>query len=321
MPLSQIAGPCKRHGGRIGDRVAASYDGGMSQSWKITVLAPRPVVESALLAHEEAFDWDPDIVLAGSEIAEERPEDWQLEAWLPRRPTRGDESAVAALFGTDAPTFTVEQLPETDWVTQSQHLVEPIRAGRFHVRTLDYPPCEEPGVRDFVIPASQAFGTGQHETTAGCLRAIDALARTGTVRNPLDVGTGSGILAMAMAKAWPCRVLASDIDPDAVKVAAANTRDNGVGGRIDVVTAIGLHHPVIRERGPYDLITANILARPLVQLAGDLVAALEPGGTLVLSGFLRQQEAGVFGAYRARGMRLLRRFPVGEWVTLVLRKT
>ncbi|MGE0668234.1 MAG: 50S ribosomal protein L11 methyltransferase [Sphingomonadales bacterium] len=221
--------------------------------------------------------------------------------------------------GADGVKVQVTELEQVDWVAESLKHHRPVSAGRFHVYGSHHP---KPALDRYaiLIDAGMAFGTGQHETTAGCLRAIDALARTGAVRNPLDVGSGSGILAMAMAKAWPCRVLASDIDPEAVTVAIANARDNGVGGRMDVVTAVGLHHPAIRERGPYDLITANILAKPLVQLAGDLTGALQPGGTLVLSGFLRQQEAGVFGAYRARGMRLLRRFPVGEWVTLVLGK-
>jgi ribosomal protein L11 methyltransferase len=228
-------------------------------------------------------------------------------------------SKVLSEHGEDTVKVHVKELEPVDWVAESLKHHQPVSAGRFYVYGSHHP---KPALDRYaiLIDAGMAFGTGQHETTAGCLRAIDALARTGTVRNPLDVGSGSGILAMAMAKAWPCRVLASDIDPEAVKVAIDNARDNGVGGRMDVVTAVGLHHPAIRERGPYDLITANILAKPLVQLAGDLTDVLEPGGTLVLSGFLRHQEAGVFGAYRARGMRLLRRFPVGEWVTLVLGK-
>lgn len=327
MPLSQIAGPCKRHGGRIGDRVAASYDGGMSQSWKITVLAPRPVVESALLAHEEAFDWDPDIVLAGSEIAEERPEDWQLEAWLPRRPTRGDESAVAALFGIDAPTFTVEQLPETDWVTQSQHLVEPIRAGCFHVRTLDYPPCDEPGLRDFVIPASQAFGTGQHETTAGCLAMLTHMKREGVVvRNLADIGTGTGLLAFAALDLWPrALATASDIDAVCVDVVQDNARQNGFAlgaraGELTMVVAAGMDHPLLAARGPYDLLVANILAGPLVELAGDFAQAVRPGASLVLAGLLETQEPRVRSAYRRAGFRLAARLVKGDWSILWLRR-
>ena len=107
----------------------------MTQSWKLTAYAPRPVIEAALIAHEDAFDWDPEIVLSGSEIAEDQPEDWRIEAWLPRKPTRADKAAVAALFAAAPPPFEVEQLPEVDWVTQSQLGVEPIRAGCFHIHT------------------------------------------------------------------------------------------------------------------------------------------------------------------------------------------
>jgi ribosomal protein L11 methyltransferase len=289
--------------------------------WQVHVEVPKsavPCVEAIFetLGHDER----PPVVMS-FEITDDRR--WGVDvvvdepisgAMLGRRVNK----ALAEL-GHDAVTVDVTELEPVDWVAESLKHHQPVSAGRFYVHGSHHP---KPALSRYaiLIDAGMAFGTGQHETTAGCLRAIDRLARTARIRNPLDVGSGSGILAMAMAKAWPCRVLASDIDPEAVKVAAANARDNGVGGRIDVVTAVGMHHPAIRERGPYDLITANILARPLVQLAGDLTRALEPGGVLVLSGFLRHQEAGVLAAYRHRGMRLLRRFPVGEWVTLVLGK-
>jgi len=327
MPLSQIAGPCKRHGGRIGDRLAASYEVGMSESWKITVLAPRPIVEGALLAHEEAFDWDPEIVLAGSEIAEDRPDDWQLEAWLPRRPSAGDEAAVTALFGGKAPPFTVEQLPEADWVTQSQQLVEPIRAGRFHIRTLDFPPSEDPGLRDFVIPASQAFGTGQHETTAGCLAMLTHMKRQGVVvRNLADIGTGTGLLAFAALDLWPgAKATASDIDAVCVKVVRENAEQNGFRfgarqGELTMVVADGMAHPLLQVRGPYDLLIANILAGPLVELAPDFSEAVSPGGSLLLAGLLEKQEARVRAAYRHAGFRLAARLVKGDWSILWLRR-
>lgn len=153
-------------------------------SWKVTVFAPRDVVQAALIAHEDAWDWDHDIVIAGSEIAEDRPEDWQLEAWLDRKPTKADQNAIADLFEGTPPKLNIEKLPETDWVTLSQQGVEPIREGVFHVHTPEYAPLDERGVRDFVIPASQAFGTGQHATTAGCLAMLSHMKRQGvTVRN------------------------------------------------------------------------------------------------------------------------------------------
>ncbi|MFN5903822.1 MAG: 50S ribosomal protein L11 methyltransferase, partial [Novosphingobium sp.] len=150
-------------------------------SWKLTALAPRPVIEAALLAHEDAWDWDPDIVISGSEIAEDKPDDWQLEAWLPRKPSRADKAAVLALFPGTPPRLEAEQLPETDWLTASQQGLEPIRAGVFHVHTPEHAPLAAPGLRDFCIPASQAFGTGQHATTAGCLAMLTHMKRQGVV--------------------------------------------------------------------------------------------------------------------------------------------
>ena len=148
-------------------------------SWKLTALAPRGVIEGALLAHEDAIDWDADIVISGSEIAEDRPDDWQLEAWLPRKPRKADKAALAALFADAPPSFTEEKLPDTDWLTHSQQGLEPIRAGRFHVHTPEHSQLDEAGVRDFCIPASQAFGTGQHATTAGCLTMLSAMKARG----------------------------------------------------------------------------------------------------------------------------------------------
>ena len=141
----------------------------MSASWKLSVEVAKPVAEAALAAQELAPDWDADIVLTACEIDEQHPDDWLFEAWLPRKPKAADRRAVAALFEDGAPDLVAEQVPETDWVTESQQRVPPIRAGRFHVHTPDYPP--DPDAVDLVIPASQAFGTGQHATTAGCLEA------------------------------------------------------------------------------------------------------------------------------------------------------
>ncbi|MET0589199.1 MAG: 50S ribosomal protein L11 methyltransferase, partial [Novosphingobium sp.] len=199
-------------------------------TWKVTALAPRPVIEAALLAHEDAFDWDAEIVLSGSEIAEDMPDDWRLEAWLPRKPSRDDKAAITALFAAGAPKFTIEELPETDWVTESQQGLEPIRAGRFYVRTPDHPGSKEPGARNFIIPASRAFGTGQHATTAGCLSMLTEMKRTGIiVRNCADIGTGTGLLAFAALDLWPrALATASDIDSVCVGVVEENAALNGI---------------------------------------------------------------------------------------------
>ena len=296
-------------------------------SWKIIAFAPRPVIEAALVAHEDVFDWDPEIVISGSEVAEDRPDDWQLEAWLPRRPTKADRSAIQRLFDGAVPDFTVEQLPETDWLTLSQQGVEPIRAGAFHVRTPEHPAIGEPGLRDFVIPASQAFGTGQHATTSGCLTMLTAMKRRGViVRNCADIGTGTGLLAFAALDLWP-RALstASDIDHVCAGVvidnAAANAVPLGAGpGQLTMLIADGMEHPLIEARGPYDLVIANILAGPLIGLAPDFSRHLLPGGHLVLAGLLETQEPQVRAACRRAGLRLAARLVRGDWSILWLRK-
>lgn len=299
----------------------------MSQSWKITALAPRAEIEGALLAHEDAFDWDPNLVISGSEIAEDKADDWQLEAWLPRKPTNQDRAAIAALFTGTPPRFKQERLPHTDWLTQSQQGLAPIRAGRFYVHTPEHPPLSEPGLRDYVIPASQAFGTGQHATTAGCLEMLGAMKARGlVVRNCADIGTGTGLLAFAALHLWPhALATASDIDAVCLDVVDENARRNGIAqgarpGALTMLVADGMEHPLLAARGPYDLIIANILAGPLIDLAPGFGKALVPGGSLLLAGLLETQEAGVRRACRRAGLRIADRLVNGDWSILWLRK-
>ena len=299
----------------------------MSVSWKITALAPRPIIEAALIAHEDAFDWDHEIVISGSEIAEDRPEDWRLEAWVPRKPNRNDKAALAALFAAAPPPFQIELLPETDWLTLSQDNVKPIRAGRYHIHTPEYPALVEPGVTDFVIPASQAFGTGQHATTAGCLTMLTTMRKRGVVtRNLADIGTGTGLLAFAALDLWPrALATASDIDRVCAGVVEDNAALNGIKlgarpGELVMVIADGMDDPLLRARGPYDLVIANILAGPLITLAPEFSAHLVPGGHLLLAGLLQTQEAQVRAACRRAGLRLAARLVNGDWSILWLRK-
>ena len=296
-------------------------------SWKITAFAPRPVIEGALLAHEDVADWDWSIVLSGSEIAEDKPEDWQLEAWMDRKPSAADKAVIAALFAGTAPRLHVEKLPDVDWLTTSQQGLEPIRAGRFHVHTPEHPALTEAGVRDFCIPASQAFGTGQHATTAGCLAMLTHMKAQGLVlRNIADIGTGTGLLAFAALHLWPrALATASDIDAVCTGVVEDNARANHVpmgarGGELTMLIADGMDHPLLAARGPYDLVIANILAGPLISLAPDFARALVPGGHLLLAGLLETQEADVRAACRRAGMRLAARLVNGDWSILWLRK-
>lgn len=298
-----------------------------AESWKISAFAPKPVVQRALLAHEDALDWDPEVVLSGREVDEAHPDDWVLEAWLSRSPGEAELTMVGVLFDHDTPKILIEQLPDEDWLVLSQQGVDPIRAGRFYVRTPDHGPSDEAGLTDLIIPASQAFGTGQHETTAGCLTMLDAMKKSGAViRNLADIGTGTGLLAFAALDLWP-RALATASDIDAV--CAGAVEDNAAmnrftlgarPGELTMVIADGMADPLLQARGPYDLLIANILAGPLVELAPDFGTAVLPGGNLLLAGLLETQESRVRRAYRKAGFRLAARLVNGDWSILWLRK-
>jgi ribosomal protein L11 methyltransferase len=301
------------------------------ENWKITVYGPKSYIEAALIAHEDAPDWDIEIVLSGFEVAKDQPEDWKLEAFLPRKPDRADKAAIVALFAagntTSKPEMEIERLPDIDWITQSQLGLEPIRAGRFCVHTPDYAPDPSPNVVNFSIPASRAFGTGHHETTAGCLAMLDHMRGQGVIaRNVADIGTGTGLLAFAALKLWPrAFATASDIDDACVGVVRDNTDSNGFtlgarAGELTMVVADGMDDPVLQARGPYDLLIANILAGPLISLAPDFARALVPGGHLLLAGLLETQEEAVRTSCRRAGMRLARRMVSGDWSILWLRK-
>lgn len=295
-------------------------------TWKLSLHAPKPVVQAALLAHDLIDDWDFELVIAGREEAENRPDDWVLEGWCPRKPGKTEKAALTALFAGRTPKLTVEELPPQDWVTLSQHNVAPIRAGRFHVHTPDYP--ADPDAIDFVIPASQAFGTGQHRTTAGCLEMLGAIKASGaTARNIADIGTGTGLLGFAALALWPrAAVTLTDIDAVCVGVVEENARLNGIAmgpgpGAAVMVVADGMDDPLVQMRGPYDLLIANILAGPLTQLAPDFARAVAPGGSLLLAGLLAgEQEAAVARAMRLAGFRMAARLQRGDWAILRLRR-
>jgi ribosomal protein L11 methyltransferase len=212
-------------------------------------------------------------------------------------------------------------------VTLSQQGLEPIRAGRFFVHTPAHRGRAPRGAIAFEIDAGRAFGTGQHETTSGCLAALDRLKRQGaSFAEVADIGTGTGLLAFAALRLWPAaRAIATDIDPVAIEVTAENAAINAVKlgrarGQLELAVAAGLDHARLKARAPYDLIVANILAGPLVELAPSLSGALAPGGRLVLAGLLDRQAEAVAAAYRREGLMLAEKVARGEWPTLVMRK-
>ncbi len=242
---------------------------------------------------------------------------WQVEATFAVPPNWELLAAIAQETLGRPLAFRIEDLPDRDWVAESLKGLDPVRAGRFFVHGSHDRENVPPGAIAIEIEAGRAFGTGHHGTTKGCLSAIDNLLKKRRFSAPLDLGTGSGVLAIALAKALKVAVLASDIDPLAVEIARANAAANGVGTLIDTVTAAGLAHRRFAGGRRHDLIVANILARPLAELAGEIAARLKPGGVVVVSGLLVAQEAFVAAAYRNRGLALKARHRRGEWSTLV----
>lgn len=250
---------------------------------------------------------------------------WSLEFYTDGIPPMGELAPrladAAQEAGIAAPDPIVEPLPEIDWVTENQKSFQPIRAGRFFVHQQFHTDPVPVGMIPLVVNAGTAFGTGTHATTWGCLVMIDRLIRGGfRADHALDLGCGTAILAMALQKAHVARrIVGSDIDPEAVRVAKANAKINGCPPpQLTLATAPGLTHPAIQSGRPYDLIVANILARPLMLLARDVCGALAPSGGLILSGLLVEQEQMVLGAYRMLGLSLRERQRRDGWSTLLL---
>jgi ribosomal protein L11 methyltransferase len=288
-------------------------------SWRVSLAATRAEGE-AIGQIDDPFDGiDGAPVIVADEPDEHRPDDWLIHAYFEERP---DERALAVLRSLASGEPVVEELSDEDWVTRSQAGLEPIRAGRFFVHTPAHAP--DAVATNFVIDAGLAFGTGHHHTTKGCLEALDRLEREGKrFGNIADIGTGTGLLAFAALALWPAaRAIATDIDPISIDVTRVNAGMNGVPlgegtGQLALAVADGMAHPALTERAPFDLLIANILAGPLIDLAGDFVNATAAGGTIVLAGLLDTQASAVADAYRALGC-VLEDGGTGEWPVLVL---
>ena len=310
--------PCPGHGGRSGGEV----------TWKVGFPCTRAEAEAIPLEVPEFAGLDQPPVLMTSEPDPDRPEEWRLDAYFESEP---DEEAIRTLRRLVPSAARIEpateRLGDEDWVTLSQAGLEPIRAGRFFVHT----PAHRGQVPDGAIPievdAGRAFGTGHHETTTGCLLALDRLKEQGlSFPNVLDLGTGTGLLAFAALKLWPeARVSASDIDPVSIEVTEENAKINGIplgsgAGQLELAVAAGMEHERLQVRGPYDLLIANILAGPLIELAPSVAGALAAGGRLMLAGLLESQAEKVAAAYRRQGLMASFTIARGEWPTLVMRK-
>ncbi len=240
---------------------------------------------------------------------------WSIESLCERRP--GAKPVQVALQAIGAPPASIDYIAPRNWVAETQRLLSPIRAGRFFVHGAHFSGRPPRGTVPLQIEASIAFGTGRHETTRGCLLALDRLARAGRrFKRPLDLGCGSGILALAMARLWDAPVLAADNDAAAVSVARENMRINGAAARVRVVKSNGFAAGALNRGAPFDLIAANILARPLCRLARGFASHLAPRGIAVLSGLMTEQEPAVIAAQERQGLRLCRRDRLGDWSVL-----
>ncbi|THD72900.1 50S ribosomal protein L11 methyltransferase [Thalassobius vesicularis] len=244
---------------------------------------------------------------------------WEVGGYFTEAPDETELALLAAAY--DAKPFVVSELPETDWVAKVKRELVPVRAGRFFVygsHDADQVPDD---VEPLLIEAAMAFGTGHHGTTQGCLRALDRLDNDGVVcKNVIDVGCGTAVLAMGAARIWPNPVMASDIDEVAVDVAEANVRVNNLEGRVICVEAAGFENDAIKAKAPFDLVFANILKAPLIDLAPDMARYLTDGGYAILSGILNEQADEVVDVYARNAINLIHREEIGEWTTLTLRK-
>ena len=267
---------------------------------------------------EAALAVDADAV-AVAEAGEMR----RVDAWFGQQPSDGDLGArlalAAAAAGVAVPDLSIEPVSPTDWVAATHAAFPPIPIGPFLIHGSHVQPSASRW-RCLKIDANVAFGTGEHPTTAGCVMALTALAKRRPVNRMLDMGCGTAILAMAAARLWPCQVLGIDIDAKSVSMARENIRENGLSDRIRTAWSNGYAGRPVRDWGRVDLVTANILARPLTAMAPDLARALRPGGHAVLAGLLTPQAPMVLAAHRAQGLALERRLVIGAWTILVLRR-
>jgi ribosomal protein L11 methyltransferase len=301
---------------------ADSRQGGI-MSWRVTLKCTRAEAEALpesadLFAHAD----EPPVIVA-DEPDPHSPDDWRIHAYFAEQPTTQELVLLRRLAAGSDPE--VEHLEDTtDWVTMSQSGLGPIRAGRFFVHTPMHYADRPADTINFEIDAGLAFGTGQHATTAGCLAALDRLEREGKrFHNIADIGTGTGLLAFAALSLWPAATaIATDIDEIAVKVSEENAAINGVKlghgpGELLLAVADGMDHALVQARASYDLLIANILAGPLIELAPAFAKSVAPGATLILAGLLDSQADAVVAAYQAEGMSTVERSE-GEWCVLVL---
>jgi ribosomal protein L11 methyltransferase len=282
--------------------------------WQTRFLVPAAVVPFFLDALDDAFS------VSAFEDGE-RPDFWAIALIHREEPDRTALLARLALLSEPWPIrleLEIGLLPSTDWLDRSAQSFPPQCIGRFWIHGSHVTEPPPSGAVPIRLDAGQAFGSGEHESTRGCLLALDRLARQRRLKRVLDLGCGAGILAIGAAKCWPARVVAADNDRVAVAVAHDNAARNGVADRVRCLLSDGYGSVALRRSGPFDLILANILADPLCAMARDTARNLAPGGAAVLSGLLERQADRVLAAHRRFGLRLRDRLDLGPWTTLVM---
>ena len=266
---------------------------------------------------EACEDLEPEPVGTGVFEIEDGSDRWEVGAYFTEAPDDIALALLAAAFGANP--FAVSELPDVDWVAHVKRELTPVRAGRFFVHGSHDADNVPEGVEALWIEAAMAFGTGHHNTTKGCLEALDRLETQGfQPRRIVDIGCGTAVLAMAAARLWPVTVLASDIDAVAVDTAAANVIANGLDGRVICIEAAGFGHQMLEDNAPYDLVLANILKQPLIDLAAHMASVVAPKGKIILSGILVTQADEVVKTYGMHGFALDQRDDLGDWSALTL---
>lgn len=287
---------------------------------KITVLvADRNRARSIAGALQDLVEPLPDALTLFEEKNPGGDTGWRIDAYYTDPPElEALTGQLVEILGEPAPGMVIEDVPALNWVALSQAALPPVRAGRFTIHGSHDRARVQQGPGAILVDAGEAFGTAHHATTFGCLLAIDELTRRRRFRSVMDLGCGSGVLAIAARRALPhARIIAADIDAPSIDVARENARLNRCAASVPMLVAAGLAHPRLRARR-YDLLIANILADPLIMLARDIARAVLPGGRVVLSGLLVHQAPAVIAAYRAAGFHLERHMRLHEWATLVL---
>lgn len=286
-----------------------------SNLWSIKLALQSKPAEDARLALESALEPFGEAI---SSFETDKGKGWLIEVIGEAKPSARDVAKALKPLGRHR--AEIARVPDKDWLAESRKGLPEFRAGPFFFYGSHFKGKVPKNLIGLEIDAGMAFGTGRHETTRGCLLAVAKLAKARRFKKPLDIGTGTGILAFGVARLCRVAVLAGDNDRDAVRVARENAKHNKLSRQVRILLSDGYRAKAIRDGAPYDVVTANILANPLIELAPDLARVLAKNGRAVLSGLLREQEKDVLAAHEAAGLALDFRLRLGDWSVLVLRK-